>query len=239
MNDPVQSEGSEAVWTWSEWAKTNGRDGKDVGIDLVAKLRNEAGFAAIQAKFYAADARIQKAHIDSFISASGKEPFSRRVVLDTTEKEWGTNAEEMIRDQAIPVVRIGLTDLRESRIDWTIFEARGEIVLSAKKSTTGPSEGCAGGRQQGPGGGGSRQDNHGLRHRQDLHGAEDRRGHGRARAGASCSWCRRCALMSQTMREWTIDSQIAAAILCRLFGQSRLVSAQAARTTWPRSTCTI
>lgn len=134
MNDPVQSEEYEAVWTWSDWAKTNGRDGKDVGIDLVAKLRNEAGFAAIQAKFYAADARIQKIHIDSFISASGKEPFRRRVVLDTTEKEWGTNAEEMIRDQVIPVVRIGLTDLRESRIDWTIFEARGEIVLSAKKS---------------------------------------------------------------------------------------------------------
>jgi predicted helicase len=134
MNDPVQSEEYEAVSTWSDWAKANGRDGKDVGIDLVAKLRNEDGFAAIQAKFYAADARIQKVNIDSFISASGKEPFRRRVVLDTTEKEWGTNAEEMIRDQAIPVVRIGLTDLRESRIDWTIFEARGEIVLSAKKT---------------------------------------------------------------------------------------------------------
>lgn len=137
LNDPVQAEEYDAVWTWSDWAKANGRDGKDVGIDLVAKLRNEDGFAAIQAKFYAADARIQKMHIDSFISASGKEPFRRRVVLDTTEKEWGTNAEEMIRDQAIPVVRIGLTDLRESRIDWTIFEARGEIVLSAKKSLLG------------------------------------------------------------------------------------------------------
>ena len=137
LNDPVQTEEYDAVWTWSDWAKANGRDGKDVGIDLVAKLRNEDGLAAIQAKFYAADARIQKAHIDSFISASGKEPFRRRVVLDTTEKEWGTNAEEMIRDQAIPVVRIGLTDLRESRIDWTIFEARGEIVLSAKKSLLG------------------------------------------------------------------------------------------------------
>ena len=134
MNDPVQSEEYEAVWTWSDWAKANGRDGKDVGIDLVARLRNEDGFAAIQAKFYAADTRIQKSHIDSFISASGKEPFRRRVVLDTTEKEWGTNAEEMIRDQAIPVVRIGLTDLRESRINWTIFEARGEIVLAAKKT---------------------------------------------------------------------------------------------------------
>lgn len=134
LNDPVQAEEYEAVWSWSEWAQVNGWDGKDVGIDLIAKLRNEDGFAAIQAKFYAADTRIQKSHIDSFISASGKEPFRRRVVLDTTEREWGTNAEEMIRGQAIPVVRIGLTDLRESRIDWTIFEARGEIVLAAKKT---------------------------------------------------------------------------------------------------------
>jgi len=134
LNDPVQTEEYEAVWSWSEWAKANGWDGKDVGIDLVAKLRNEEGFAAIQAKFYAADTRIQKSHIDSFISASGKEPFRRRVVLDTTEQEWGANAEEMIRGQAIPVVRIGLTDLRESRIDWTIFESRGEIVLAAKKT---------------------------------------------------------------------------------------------------------
>ncbi|QYX56822.1 DEAD/DEAH box helicase family protein [Roseovarius sp. SCSIO 43702] len=137
LNDPVQAEEYEAVWSWSEWAQANSWDGKDVGIDLVAKLRNEDGFAAIQAKFYAADTRIQKSHIDSFISASGKEPFRRRVVLDTTEREWGTNAEEMIRGQTIPVVRIGLTDLRDSRIDWTIFEARGEIVLSAKKSLLG------------------------------------------------------------------------------------------------------
>ena len=134
LNDPVQNEEYEAVWSWSEWAKSNGWDGKDVGIDLVAKLRNEDGFAASQAKFYGAETRIQKTHIDSFISASGKEPFRRRVVLDTTEREWGTNAEEMIRGQAIPVVRIGLTDLRESRIDWSVFEARGEIVLADKKS---------------------------------------------------------------------------------------------------------
>ncbi|MBS4011502.1 MAG: DEAD/DEAH box helicase family protein, partial [Roseovarius sp.] len=133
-NDPIQAEEYERVWTWSDWAKSNGWDGKDVGIDLVAKLRNEEGFAAIQAKFFSAETRIQKANIDSFISASGKEPFRRRVVLDTTEQEWGANAEEMIRGQTIPVVRIGLTDLRESRIDWSIFEARGEIVLADKKS---------------------------------------------------------------------------------------------------------
>lgn len=131
--DPVQAEEYESVWTWSEWAAENGWDGRDVGIDLVAKLRNEDGYAAIQAKFYAAETRIQKGHIDSFISASGKEPFRRRVVIDTTEGEWGTNAEAMIRGQSIPVVRISLTHLRESSIDWTIFATRGETVLSAKK----------------------------------------------------------------------------------------------------------
>jgi len=46
QNVPVQSEEYEADWTWADWAKTNGRDAKDVGIDLVAKLRNE-GFAAL------------------------------------------------------------------------------------------------------------------------------------------------------------------------------------------------
>lgn len=45
--DPIQVEEYETVWTWFDWAKSNGWDGKDVGIDLVAKLRNEEGFAAI------------------------------------------------------------------------------------------------------------------------------------------------------------------------------------------------
>lgn len=132
--DPVQREEISQVWTWADWAKENGWNGKDVGIDLVAKLRNEEGFAAVQCKFYAAKHRIQKSDIDSFISASGKEPFRRRIVVDSTEVAWGSNAEEMISGQVIPVVRISLNHLRESRIDWTIFGIRGEAVLSEKKT---------------------------------------------------------------------------------------------------------
>ena len=132
--DPVQVEEYSQVWTWSDWAAQHGWNAKDVGIDLVGKLRNEDGFAAIQCKFYGAQHRIQKADIDSFISASGKSPFVRRVVIDTTEVPWGANAEEMISGQSIPVVRLSLTHLRESPIDWTIFGIRGEAVLSAKKT---------------------------------------------------------------------------------------------------------
>ena len=134
ISDPVQSEEFEHVWTWQDWAPENGFNAKDTGIDLVAKLRNEDGFAAVQAKFYAADTRIQKSHIDSFISASGKSPFTRRVIIDTTIRDWTDNAEEMLRGQTIPVTRISLADLRESRIDWTLFDMRGETVLHKKKS---------------------------------------------------------------------------------------------------------
>ena len=132
--DPVQSEEYSEVWPWSDWAKEKGLSAKDTGIDLVAKLRNEEGYAAIQCKFYSPAHHIQKADIDSFIATSGKEPFRRRVVVDSTVVDWGSNAEAMISGQAIPVIRISLTHLRESPIDWTVFGLRGEVVLSAKKS---------------------------------------------------------------------------------------------------------
>ncbi len=132
--DPVQAEEYSQVWTWSDWATETGRNAKDIGIDLVAKLRNEDGFAAIQCKFYEAKHRIQKADINSFLAASGKDPFVRRVVIDTTEVDWGDNAEATIAGQSIPVVRLSLTHLRESPINWTLFGIKGEAVLTAKKT---------------------------------------------------------------------------------------------------------
>lgn len=132
-NDPLQAEQYEHVQPYAEWANAYGWDGRDTGIDLVAKLRDDDGYAAIQCKFYDANYRIQKADIDSFISASAKEPFKRRVIIDTTEKTWSENAETMLRGQAIPTIRIGLNELQESPIRWETFASRGEIVLADKK----------------------------------------------------------------------------------------------------------
>ncbi len=132
-HDPLQSGCYEKVQTFKDWAHENGWDGRDTGIDLVAKLRNEGGFAAIQCKFYDAEYRIKKADIDSFISASGKEPFKRRVIIDSTINAWTDNAETMIRGQKIPVTRINLSDLQKSPIRWETFAAKGKIVLGDKK----------------------------------------------------------------------------------------------------------
>jgi len=133
-HDPMQAEQYESVLPYAEWAAANGWDGRDTGIDLVAKLRDEDGYAAIQCKFYAPDHRIQKRDIDSFISASGKAPFRRRVVMDTTDLPWSDNAETMLRGQSIPTLRIGLADLQESPIRWGAFAARGEVILRTKKT---------------------------------------------------------------------------------------------------------
>ena len=134
LNDPIQAERYENVIPFVDWAKQHGWDGRDTGIDLVAKLKDDEGFAAIQCKFYDAAYRIRKEDIDSFISASGKSPFSRRIVIDTTENAWSENAETMIRGQAIPTIRIGLNDLQESPILWDAFASTGEIVLADKKT---------------------------------------------------------------------------------------------------------
>jgi predicted helicase len=133
-HDPVQVQQFESVQTYKDWASEQGWDARDTGIDLVAKLSDEDGFAAIQCKFYDPKHRIRKEDIDSFISASGKEPFKRRVIVDTTDVPWSENAETMLRGQAIITTRLSLSDLEASSIQWERFAARGEIVLPKKKT---------------------------------------------------------------------------------------------------------
>src|SRR5688572_31803421 len=120
------------VWTYAEWAKLEGLDGKDTGIDLVARTRGTNEIHAIQCKFYAPDYRVQKGDIDSFFTASGKKPFSHRVIIATTNN-WSTNAEDALLNQQPPVSKIDLHALESSRIDWTRFDPKKPVALKAKK----------------------------------------------------------------------------------------------------------
>ncbi len=43
-----------------QWAKEHDEDGRDIGIDLVATIRDEGGYAAIQCKCYDASHIIKK-----------------------------------------------------------------------------------------------------------------------------------------------------------------------------------
>ncbi len=134
MHDPIHYGRYEKVESYFEWAKEREDWNKnDIGIDLVAKLRNQEGYVAIQCKFYKADHQISKKDIDSFIAASGKDIFKYRLLVDSTESELSDNVNAMIKGQAIPVYRIDLRHMENSRIDWQIFATKQKVVLKVTK----------------------------------------------------------------------------------------------------------
>ncbi|MBS2936579.1 DEAD/DEAH box helicase [Nocardioides sp. J2M5] len=138
--DPVFADQFSDVWLWSEYP---GRAGKpDTGIDLVAQDRITGDKVAIQCKFFAPTTVVSKQMIDSFLSASGKQSpgtaqpeFKERIVVSTTEK-WGSNAEDAIRNQLVPVRRIGMSELESSRVDWSLFSLETPEVLPLQGKKT-------------------------------------------------------------------------------------------------------
>ena len=127
-HDPEQHLQYRNVRRFTDWAAAHGRDAKDTGIDLVAELASGEGLAAIQCKFYAEGKTIPKSAVDSFLAASGTGDFGQRIIIDTTGLDWSVNLEKTLAGQAVPVVRIGLHNLRESPVDWARFVESGELV---------------------------------------------------------------------------------------------------------------
>lgn len=121
------------VWTYAEWADLQGLDKRDTGIDLVAKTAGTDEFHAIQCKFFAPDYRVQKADIDSFFTASGKKPFTQRIVVATTN-HWSEHAADALQNQQPPAYKIDLFDLENSQIDWSRYKPREGVVLKGKKT---------------------------------------------------------------------------------------------------------
>ncbi|QLF72073.1 DEAD/DEAH box helicase (plasmid) [Peteryoungia desertarenae] len=132
-NDDIQKQYYSEVLPFGEWAKANGWKGNDTGIDLVARLADGSGYAAIQCKFYAPTQSIQKPDIDSFISASSNDVFTRLIIADTTQKEFGRNAIETLDKLSKDWNRIGIAELEASRIDWSQFIRTGNVSLAPKK----------------------------------------------------------------------------------------------------------
>ncbi|WP_375673982.1 DEAD/DEAH box helicase [Bartonella sp. AA18HLJMS] len=130
--EPLQKQEYEKVQTYLEWAQEHDEDGTDIGIDLVATIRDEGGYAAIQCKCYDASHIIKKEDIDSFIAASGKKIFTRRILVDSTETDWSDNVELTCEGQEVRIQRINLFDLENSQIDWGAYKEQGQAVLKEK-----------------------------------------------------------------------------------------------------------
>jgi predicted helicase len=104
--EPAYADLYEKVWMYSDWAREQGQDARDTGIDLVARTF-DGEYHAIQCKLYDEGYTLQKSDIDSFFTASGKKPFTRRLIVSTTNR-WSVHAEAALADQQPPVTKIDL-----------------------------------------------------------------------------------------------------------------------------------
>ena len=207
LDDPMQAGQHEAVLPWADWAAAQGLDATDHGIDLVARLAGGAGYAAIQCKYRDPDRTVGKADLDSFLAASAKAPFTRRIVIDSTAGDWSKPARTTARNQAIPVLRIGLRDLEASPLIWpSLREDGGVKIRPAKKPRPHQTEALAAVRA-----GLTEADRGKLimacgtgKTFTALKIAEDLAGRG----GRVLFLVPSLALMAQTVREWTADSAL-------------------------------
>ena len=136
----------EKVWLWHDFPyRTDFGNGHDIGIDLVV-LTMMGEYWAVQCKCYAADAYILKEDVDTFLSTSGRrfsdgqleaKRFSRRLWISTTDR-WSANAEASLQNQVPPVMKIGLSDLSQSPVDWAALEAKARCGLAAVGPEGGP-----------------------------------------------------------------------------------------------------
>ena len=127
------------VWLWEEWRQEwqrrgNADPGTDAGIDLVAiqDVDDSPDIYAIQAKFYSEGARISKKDMDSFLSSMGRQPFTNGLLF-VTSTEASQHAQRVVQNRDKPVNIIDLTDLEHSQIDWSQYQPDIVPTLRARK----------------------------------------------------------------------------------------------------------
>ena len=130
LTKPIYKNLLSDVWLWSDfpYKKEFGTGGKDTGIDLVCRT-HEGDYWAVQCKCYQADKKIDKAMVDSFVSTSsfefetkdGKKTFSFRIWIDTTYDGFNAEAQNVV--ERLKISRIGLIDLKNDDVDWAALDA--------------------------------------------------------------------------------------------------------------------
>ena len=117
-NEPTYKNLFSDVWLLNEVPEEYVIPKKDTGVDLVARNEATGELTAIQAKFY--DNKIYKRHIDSFLAELGKSYYSDGIIVYSSDS-LSSNADEAINQLSKPVAQIGLSDLRNSQVDWESF----------------------------------------------------------------------------------------------------------------------
>ncbi len=190
---------------FATWARLHGLPAGDTGIDAVAKIRGEDSFCAIQCKFYREGSTIPKSELDKFLATMGaSRHFSRGIIIETTGRPISANASDLF--PALSITVTGLDRLEESPIDWSAFLINGEIRLEPPKELRPHQDEALEAVRKGLAKAdrgklimacGTGKTFTGLKIAEDLVGA----------GGNVLVLLPSLALVNQTIREWTIDSQ--------------------------------
>lgn len=156
MVEPTYKDLFKEVLTYSEFATKYPdltANARDTGIDLVGVNADDNLFTAIQCKFYAKDAQVNKKDIDSFAFASsftiekgiidaalGAPTSDRerirlytRRLLVATNTNWSENARTSMALLDTPITLITREDLANSTVDWNIYLKKGDIKQVEKR----------------------------------------------------------------------------------------------------------
>lgn len=134
-HEPMYKNLFEEVWLLKDVPEVYGISKKDTGVDLVALNRDTHTLTAIQAKYYDHETTIYKRHIDSFLNELGKTQYENGIIISSTDK-WSNNANEALDDRDKIISRIGLSQLKDSKIDWSKFSFNHpeKVVLKPTKT---------------------------------------------------------------------------------------------------------
>ena len=108
QNDPIHSRDVKKVWLWDDWPD---RPGRDIGVDLVAEMR-DGSLCAIQSKCFDMGRDIPKSELDSFVSAASTRTFKHRWLVASTDG-LSANARRMLRDNHVTQVLFSYLDSLE------------------------------------------------------------------------------------------------------------------------------
>ncbi|PTJ55371.1 helicase [Staphylococcus saprophyticus] len=129
-NEPTYKALYKNVWELRDVPNELGLpDKKDKGVDLVAEQFN-GDIIAIQAKFY--KNTIGKAEINSFVAETGSNYYQGGLIISTVD-DWNKNAKSTIENNQKNIEILGLSDLRNSQINWSDFNFERPEELTIKK----------------------------------------------------------------------------------------------------------
>lgn len=129
-NEPTYKALYKNVWELRDVPNKFGLpDKKDKGVDLVAEQFN-GDIIAIQAKFYRNT--IGKSEINSFVAETGSNYYQGGLIISTVD-DWNKNAKSTIENNQKNIEILGLSDLRNSQINWSDFNFERPEELTIKE----------------------------------------------------------------------------------------------------------